>query len=343
MFRTIFLRRDFLMALHVHPVNTADTARAVSLFLGVSSTHPSIIAIASRISLEGLHIAPGTDLSRDPAFHARIMAVGGRELLEIVDPTRRAMFEQQGQHAGAHAFRYASLLGGLYGLGHAWSEDRGGDTGSSADYDVLSGSSTDYASPAGQARMRDYAHRCGMGWMANHPDLLRLGPEAIELFRRTNFQQGTHDRMREAQFNAGEIRDVVALADRRGLDANRLGNDMAGAIGQLGGDSEAERRRWAQMFGAWARAPDQPEARDRLRLELNRALESGTPAQREGAQRGLGLMQEVEGATVRADVAGATVQQDRAVVTAGNTELGNLLEEPAAPRPPPTPHVAGPR
>lgn len=125
------------MAVHSHTVNTADTARAVSLYLGVSSSHPAILAIASRISLSGLRIGPGADLSRDPEFHARIVAVGGRDLLEIVDHSRRAQIERDVQGAGAHAFRYASLLGGLYGLGHAWNDERGTAEGevSSAAYD----------------------------------------------------------------------------------------------------------------------------------------------------------------------------------------------------------------
>ena len=126
-------------------INSGEVARGVSLYLGVASTHPAVISIASRINVANLHVPPGSDLSRNPEFHRLILTAGGRELLDIVDPSRRDQIAQlQAQVTGAHAFRYDPHLG-AYGLGHAWSDrasDAGGSGGegsSRSDYGELGG------------------------------------------------------------------------------------------------------------------------------------------------------------------------------------------------------------
>lgn len=307
------------MAVHTHTVNTADTARAVSLYLGVPSTHPAIVAIASRISLDGLHVAPGADMSRDPAFHARIIAVGGRDLLDIVDPSRRAqLLEQQNQH-GLGGARYASLLWGPYGIGHAWS-DRGGSDGSSADYDTLSGSSTDWASPAGQSRMRDHAHRCGVGWMANNPELLRLGPAAIELFARTNFERQSYEQLRAAGFEPRDAVNIARYAEGRGLDANELARQTARAPGLFSGGNAHVEQEWRTHLRNHFANPDAPESRTWLRENLRNMRDRGTPEQREGATEMERRLQLDEQARNEANAASDAAAAERAAREAAARE-----------------------
>ena len=132
---------------HTLPVGSPVVAEAVSAYLadvGISSSHPLVQRIASRVSLVGLDVTPGTNLRDLAAFRARVIAAGGEELFAVVDRSHHAQLHQDAQSVTPpRAFLYDPHLG-RYGYGHAWSEsatatesDEGGATPTSASYAAL--------------------------------------------------------------------------------------------------------------------------------------------------------------------------------------------------------------
>ena len=104
--------------------------------------------------------------------------------------------------------------------------------------------------------MRDHAHRCGVGWMANNPELLRLGPAAIELFARTNFERQSYERLREAGFEPRDAVNIARFAERNGVDANRLAEFTATAPRIFGGGNPDQEREWHGRFRRFFTNPE---------------------------------------------------------------------------------------
>ncbi len=192
--------------------------------------------------------------------------------------------------ANADANRYFRVVFGQVIFGQGWlsptqatREDTGG--GSSADYDVLSAASGDYSSPAGIARMRDHAHRHGVGWMANHTELLRLGPAAIELFARTNFQRETYTGLREVGMEARQIERLVRRAEESGQDANEVGRVTRDSIRAFGGGTLQGQREMARMFDDFHANPADERAWGTVHETLRHFETHGTPEQQAQSRR----------------------------------------------------------
>jgi len=159
--------------------------------------------------------------------------------------------------------------------------------------------------------MRDYAHSCGVGWMANHPDLLRLGPGAIETLARTRFRQETYRSLREAGFEARDALGIARFAERTGQDANRVGQDIANSIRIFASGDPNQERLWREMLRNYYTNPEDAGAREQLTTALRTQRERGTPEQQEHARRMEEIVRLAEQERLRAEQERLRQEQER--------------------------------
>lgn len=301
-------------------------------------------------------VAETSSLRQSPADLERMAAA-------IVERAKQDSLNGMGPRAwdtaNPEANRYFRVVFGQVIFGQGWlsatQATRDAESGSSADYDVLSAASGDYSSPAGIARMRDHAHRHGVGWMANHTELLRLGPAAIELFARTNFQRETYTGLREVGFEARQIERLVLRAEESGQDANEVGRVTRDSVRIFGGGDAESRRRWVEMLDKFHTNPRDETAWRQLDTALEDMARSGTAEQRGQVARQRAVSERFRQSSLhatatagQANIIQGRVTGDQGRVASNTATLNSLLDEPEAsasaspPRTQPT-HVMGPR
>lgn len=161
--------------------------------------------------------------------------------------------------------------------------DDDGPSGSSARYDKV-GSISDYSSPAGQAYMRDYAHSKGVGWAGSNPDLLRLGPSAIDALAQANFKKETFVQLKAAGYVGRDAVAIARFANETGRDANAIGSDAARVTGALPQtEAEAHRRAVRRLMDA-PNAAEREEA-GRALDDMHKGLSQSRPGMRENIDR----------------------------------------------------------
>jgi hypothetical protein len=130
-------------------------------------------------------------------------------------------------------------------------------------------SGTDWGSEAGKRYMRAYAQDRGMGWAVDHPDLLRLGPGAIDTLKAVHFHRQTFERMQhEGGFAAKDIVDLADYAKRHNLDANKLGNVSTDTVRTLGDSNPQEEKKWRELISEVGRHKDDPAKEEGARHKL---------------------------------------------------------------------------
>ena len=126
-----------------------------------------------------------------------------------------------------------------------------------------------WGTPAGMAEMRKFAVKEGVAWVANNPDLLRLGPSAIKIIAETKLSQESFQRLKtEAEFKAKDVVNLARFARDRKLDANQLSSEVieTGKVLAPGDDPNAVRHR-REFFGKlrdYFANPQSQEARQAL-------------------------------------------------------------------------------
>jgi hypothetical protein len=325
-------------------INQASVAAAISLYLGVDSGRPEIVAIASRINLQGLKVSPGDNLSQNGDFRSRLLAVGGADLERLVgsDKAEQLRRDQDGQmNAVAHG-RFAALAGGL-GV-PLWLQTEGSSKREASSGSPPSGAKygeTYWGSPEGQARMQAYARDSGLGWAAGHSDLLRLGPAAIDTLKDVHFRQQTFERMRhEGGFTAKDIVGLADYAKRHGLPASKLGEVSTDTVKTLGDGNQHEEKKWRELIAEVGRYKDKPAEEevarhkliDELRHHRKQRPEHGTQIDR---QLDVMKLQAEAHARENAEVAKADKQEAiadkrEAKVDQKNASLASLLDDDAS-------------
>jgi hypothetical protein len=77
-----------------------------------------------------------------------------------------------------------------------------------------------------QLQARDLAMKIGLGWAANNPDLLRLGPSAIQALADVHLRQDSYDRFRRGGLSPRGIVAGARWARRTGTDYNDFSKDF---------------------------------------------------------------------------------------------------------------------
>lgn len=73
-----------------------------------------------------------------------------------------------------------------------------------------------------QKQALDLARKVGLDWVANNPDLLRLGPAAIQALADVHLRKDSYDGLKGVGYSAGDVVTVAKFAKRKHLDANEL-------------------------------------------------------------------------------------------------------------------------
>jgi hypothetical protein len=104
--------------------------------------------------------------------------------------------------------------------------------GGGARFDSM-GSSNDWSSAAGQAQMRELAIKSGLGWAADNPDLLRMGPAAIQVLADVKLREDTFKHMTKAGMSKESVVGFANMSRKNGDDpettnknAHQLSTDL---------------------------------------------------------------------------------------------------------------------
>lgn len=332
----------------------ADVAAAISRFLGAPSNSAAVAAIASRINVKGIQLAPGGDLAQSGDFQSRILAAGGNELAQITDPSRLAqILQDQAQRANvtsAEGARLGHVLEKLSGLRSSGSDGSDGGNSGYRLRDLPDSTRMDRVMLDAQAIALKTP---GLEWAAHHPDLLRLGPAAMETFAKMKFERDSYLALsRDAGASAKEIHAFVHAAKEAKVKPEEL-NDLAKKFGATsqGLTPEEQKRRmdqmteWMTLLGkdpakAAAKMEEMRKERDELvkrHPDKASAASAEEKAQQE-IQKRIELERKAEAAKVSAtaidtntNAAKASEQVKADVqVQAGNDKLAALLGKPAA-------------
>ncbi len=318
----------------------ADVAAAISRFLGAPSSSPAVAAIASRINIKGIQLAPGSDLAQSGDFQSRILAVGGTELAQITDPNRLAqLLQEQAQRANVTSAEGARLAQGLFNLnglrGNSAGQGDGVERGSGND-----GSSLKYAdmklTPA-QLDAQALAKRTpGMEWAANNYDLLRI-PGAIQSFIDAKIREESYKAVKSAGFTDHNAVAAAKWAVENKKNGNDVFNNMAESVRVFGGNDPVAQQRWRDLFNKL-----HTDKTGKAREEMNEALKAeekhNDPNRRERAKKTRDIYKLEEGAKKEADAKAQQVIANKADVVAG---LGDL-NAPMPPGPAPAnPNATG--
>jgi hypothetical protein len=111
---------------------------------------------------------------------------------------------------------------------------------------------------------REMAMTHNMPWVANNPDLLRLGPSAVKALADVHLREETYRRLtKEADFKAKDVVTLSKYAKEKKVDANELG----GAVADVNKDltkTERERHNKALLEFMGAKPEDAKAARAKL-------------------------------------------------------------------------------
>jgi hypothetical protein len=226
----------------------AAQARTIAQLLGPYVNHP-VTGIPSGSVLEG-----NTEFARMVLEKAPILKA------ETNDPATRAALTRLGEQqniAGAPVMsaNLAAALGLGIATGRESVSERGGGEragASSARFDEMgtaSGTGTYWSTPMGLSDMRALALSQGLGWAANVPDLLRLGPTAIQALADVKLKQESYEHLtKKFELTPKETVQTAIEAKKRGVDLNGLA-ETADKIDQyLPPEQRPEFRRGVREF-----------------------------------------------------------------------------------------------
>jgi hypothetical protein len=171
-----------------------------------------------------------------------------------------------------------------------------------------------------QLQARDLATKLGMGWAANNPDLLRLGPSAIQALADVHLQKESYERFKNGGLSDKTIMGGARWAKRTGTDYNEASKTYDAVQQALpAADQHAHSRAVEQYFKAvGTEKPRTPAEEQAAKDTFNKAVEpikqrnpQAVP-QIEREQKELKTLKQEEYATkVTADKATVQAQQQQ--------------------------------
>lgn len=197
------------------------------------------------------------------------------------------------------------------------------------------------------AAARSLARDLGMPWVANNPELLRLGPTAIKTLHEAGVQRERFERMTgdKVGFRAATAVDIAAFAKRHNLSpeqTNQLFDRVSDGVQVISGGNRAIQRELDEATRQFVTDPQAPNAKERLEAAYNRhadtpekrkAAERTTKALEEAAQRNAVVIQRVDVSQARE---GAAVAANSAGLDDPPVKRGGHASAPSATAPPAT-------
>ncbi len=144
---------------------------------------------------------------------------------------------------------------------------------------AASGARYDGMGPQGftqtQIQARDLAIKSGLSWAANNPDLLRLGPSAIQALADVHLQKESYERFKQGGLTDKGIVHGARWAKRNGIDFNQYSRTYESTQTLLApadqqANSQAVERFFKVMGEENAPTPAQEEA---AKTEFNQSME----------------------------------------------------------------------
>jgi hypothetical protein len=246
----------------------AAVAQAISRQLNLPPDLQAVVDLTGRLhNSVNQQLAFRSDGLDGSTFRNLVFSNLTPEIQKLLDPAQRdSARREQARNANAFSAEAASLGKGQW-LNGQWiaGATRGdGGSGNSARFDSISGvagKAGDYSSPAGQAYMRNFAAQVGVPWAANNPELLRLGPAALQTLADVHLRQDIYNRLtKEAGFKAKDVVGIARLAKEKGVDANKLGGDIADSVRNLSGGDKHLQRELVGAVGGYAAQFNDPRA-----------------------------------------------------------------------------------
>ena len=121
------------------------------------------------------------------------------------------------------------------------------------------------------------ADHLNLGWAKNNPELLRLGPSAIQALADAHFREESYKRLtREALFSAKDVVTVATFAKKTRQDANDLANTIVDSNKALatGVDGKVDQRLLRELRDAetsYMADPNNQEKKNKLNETVKRA------------------------------------------------------------------------
>jgi hypothetical protein len=205
------------MMARASPGGTADAAQArtVAQLLGSYVNDP----------VTG--IPPGTVLDGSTEFARLVLEKAPILQAQANDPAAQAALAKLAEQQ-AIAGTGALPAGALQFINGEWVRTgsgvaSGGNERSGARYDGMPGTKGDWSTPQAMAEMRNLAIQQGVPWIANNPDLLRLGPSAIQTLADVKLREESYRQLTEgAQYKAKDVVALARFAKEKKIDANDL-------------------------------------------------------------------------------------------------------------------------
>lgn len=264
------------------------------------------------------------------------------EISAQIDSSRREALLKELKRDNVTSSGFANALADLnfsryaHRQGNMAMHGRDGE-GSSARYDSIASGS--WESPAGMAQMREFAMHSGIGWAANNPELLRMGPAALQTLADAHMREQTFREMSKARFEGKNIVAIAAFANATHRDANKLGHDLAESNTQAATDKDGKVNqdvllRLQNMQGAYAKAmkdnPNNEEAGRKYDAEAAAIKEKLSPEQTKAVDQGSKALgrkaEETHGKELKADAKIAqdqdTKKANRAAMAKATASLG---------------------
>jgi hypothetical protein len=304
---------------------------------------------------------PSGDGAFDPVLASGIagqLALTVNEHLRGIDPVQLAangMFKQlvsqrlDGNDANrrienaAQTLRHANVTSADSAAAQALLGDRASLIAGRSREGVGSGARFDAMADTVAKRMDDartLAVALGMGWAANNPELLRLGPGAIKTLHDAGVQRERFERMTgdKVGFRAATAVDIAAFARRHNLtpaETNRLYDRINDGVEIISGGNRTIQRELDEATRRYVIGPDTPAARQALERAYQQ--HANTPEKQEAARTStqalIAVAQQTNAKVVEADA--KVVEADAKVVKAGakekTTEDLDLYAQAAAP------------
>lgn len=164
------------------------------------------------------------------------------------------------------------------------------------------------SSPMGAMQLAQFAAQQGVGWAKDKPELMALGPQAIQALADAKLSQASFERLeKDAGFTARDVVDLAKFAKKKDIDSNKLSGDVATLLKGLPKEERAAAR---DDLTNYFRKPDDPATGKKLdeTLENIRTRHPEKAGEVDQAQR---TMKRQQGAEQKA-TATANSEQQRA-------------------------------
>ena len=203
---------------------------------------------------------------------------------------------------------------------------------------ILSTGSKDNASEGGevssyarhqaevQAQAYALAGKLGLGWARENPDLLRLGPAAIQALADVHLKQDSYQRFKDGGLTAKTIVDGARYAKHDGVDMNEASKAYRDVQSGLSPDDQKLHNRALTQFYGVTGKPDgcKPDEETAAKKTFNRSLDDlkiRNPAAKSRIEREQILLKTVK----KEDLAATATKDAKAVVKAAEAAKNDDL------------------